>query len=294
MERLAPAKVNLFLHVGPVRGDGYHPIVSLMVFADVGDVIGIEDAAALEVAIEGPFGDGLPTGAGNLMVKARDAVMSAFGPFDEGFRLTLNKQLPVASGVGGGSADAAATLLLLADALKLRRNEALGEPLEAIARTLGADVLACLHGLPVLAEGRGDTLRRPPVFPDLDVVLANPGVMSATGAVYGAFDAMGAPGAADVPVLPQGLGTAEAAAAFLARCRNDLEAPAISLQPAIGEALAALRRHPETLLARMSGSGATCFAICGGRPAARNLALRLAGEHPAWWVKACRLTGFQP
>ncbi len=294
VERFAPAKVNLFLHVGHLGDDGYHPICSLMAFADIGDVVSLENTAALEVEIRGPFGADLPTDGANLMVRARDAAMAAFDLFDDTFRLTLDKRLPIASGLGGGSSDAAATLLAMAAALNFEWDDADGEPLEDIARTLGADVLACLKGDPVLAQGRGDELSDPFVFPDLDVVLANPGATSATGAVYATYDAFGAPGGDDLPPWPEPLETAQEAAAFLARCRNDLEGPAISLQPLIGEVLRTLREQPESLLARMSGSGATCFAICRSGRDARDLETRLSLEHPAWWVKRCRLTGFHP
>src|SRR5260221_3726757 len=291
VERFAPAKVNLFLHVGHLGDDGYHPICSLMAFADIGDVVSLENTAALEVEIKGPFGADLPTDGANLMVRARDAAMAAFDLFDHTFRLTLDKRLPIASGLGGGSSDAAATLLAMGAALNFEWD---GEPLEDIARALGSDVLACLKGDPVLARGRGDELNHPFVFPDLDVVLANPGATSATGAVYAAYDASGAPGGDDLPLRPAPLETAREAVAFLAGCRNDLEGPATSLQPLIGEVLRALRDQPQSLLARMSGSGATCFAICRDGRDAGDLETRLSLEHPAWWVKRCRLTGFHP
>jgi 4-diphosphocytidyl-2-C-methyl-D-erythritol kinase len=289
LQRLAPAKVNLFLHVGALRADGYHPISSLMTFASVGDVVRVEDAPAMAFELQGPFSGPLGADAAdNLVVRARDAVMAAFEAPRRPFLITLDKRLPIAAGLGGGSSDAAAAMRLLADALGLGSGD---ERLGTIARSLGADVTACLAAEAVLATGRGDDCAPPPPFPDIEAVLVNPGVPSPTGRVYAAYDAAGAPGGADTPRWPAMLETPQALAAFLADCRNDLEAPAVSLQPIIGEVLDILRGQPEALLARMSGSGATCFALCADEAARDELARRLAGDHPAWWVKACRLGG---
>jgi len=323
LERFAPAKVNLFLHVGPLGEDGYHPISSLMTFASVGDRVRFVRAPEMAFAVEGPFAAELGAdGGGNLVVRARDALLAAFPDDWAPFRITLEKNLPVAAGLGGGSSDAAAALNLMAEALSLvedapgfgvRRDlptgvgrrgvESIGElaapgetsdALTAIARRLGSDVPACLGGLPVMASGRGDACDWPPVFPDLDVVLVNPLVASPTGAVYRAYDDAGAPGSAEPPSWPDPMETPEAVAEFLAGTRNDLEAPAIALAPAIGDVLAALRAQPRPLLARMSGSGASCFAICADEPDAHDLARRIGADHPGWWVRPCRLVGFRP
>jgi 4-diphosphocytidyl-2-C-methyl-D-erythritol kinase len=309
-ERFAPAKVNLFLHVGPLQGDGYHPICSLMTFASVGDRVRLEPAREMSFAAAGPFASELGGDeSGNLVVRAREAVMAAFDRRWAPFRLTLEKNLPVAAGLGGGSSDAAAALHLIAGALgpsadmaplDMRGNPWIALPpevrdtLTGIAARLGSDVPACLGGAPVIAEGRGDACDAPPVFPDLDAVLVNPLVASPTGAVYRAYDDAGAPGSAERPPWPEAMESAAAVAAWLAGTRNDLEAPAIGLAPAIGEVLAALGADPRTLLARMSGSGATCFAICADESDARDLALRISGDHRGWWVRPCRLAGFCP
>jgi 4-diphosphocytidyl-2-C-methyl-D-erythritol kinase len=325
-ERLAPAKVNLFLHVGPLGADGYHPLSSLMAFADVGDVLRIAHADEMSVRIEGPFGAALQGDLqSNLVVRARDAIMAAFeGPWPN-FRLTLDKRLPIAAGLGGGSCDAAATLNLIAETFALNdggawveaqrfvptsswrgaermADDALdpanagvtGDILAEIAAKLGADVTACLASRAVLAQGRGDECDYPPVFPDLDAVLVNPNLPVSTAAVYGAFDSFDLERSAEPPPWPEPMDTPQEVAAFLAGCRNDLEAPAISLQPAIGVVLGALRERPQTLFARMSGSGATCFAICADRHARQDLAFSLAAQHPDWWVQPCRLGGFRP
>lgn len=289
LTRLAPAKVNLFLHVGPLAADGYHPLSSLMVFADVGDEVRYEPAAAMAFEITGPFGAALGADDDNLVVRARDRLLEAFPGQRPAFRLVLDKRLPIAAGIGGGSADAAAALLLLKDAIGL--GAAADARLEAIARDLGSDVPACLAALPTFATGRGDDLADPPLFPDLDVVLVNPGVPSPTGKVYRAYDDAGAPGGAEPPAFPGPMTDARALAAFLAGTRNDLEPPAVALNPAIGAALDVLRAQPESLFVRMSGSGATCFAIAADANAAAALAARLAAAHPGWWVRSCKVKG---
>lgn len=163
--------------------------------------------------------------------------------------------------------------------------------LEAIAAALGSDGPACLWARPVLAEGRGERLRPAPRLPTIDAVLVNPLVASPTGPVYRAYDASGAPGRAQMPDLPDAFESTEELAGFLATCRNDLEPPAVALAPAIGDVLATLRGEPETLLARVSGSGATCFALCAGDIEAEGLAERLEQIRPDWWVRRCRLGG---
>ena len=282
----AAAKVNLYLHVAPPTADGYHPIASLMAFADVGDSVAAEPAAALSLTIEGPFGAGLSAQADNLVLRAARALLAHAGRPDAGARLTLTKALPIAAGLGGGSSDAGAALRLLNDMLGLGFDEA---RLEAVAAEIGADGAACVRGRMLIAEGRGERLSPAPPMPPLPAVLVNPGVPSPTGPVYRAYDDSGAPGGADLPTPPP-LHTVADVAAWLAACRNDLEPPALALEPRIAEALNALAAEPESILTRMSGSGATCFALCETRAAAEALAARLAASHPGWWVKACTLT----
>ncbi len=296
LERFAPAKVNLLLHVGALGADGYHPISSLATFADVGDVVRFRLAPEMEFAVEGPFAEVLAADGANLVTRARDLVLAALPDPPKPFRLTLEKRLPIASGLGGGSSDAAATLMLLGEAYGWAwlPGDDFETALADIAGTLGADTPMCLKALPVIAEGRGEALSFPPVFPDLDAVLVNPLLPSPTGAVYRAYDDSDARKSADPPEWPDVLESARDVVAFLSTCRNDLEAPAISLQPAIAEVLGALGERPETMLARMSGSGATCFAICASDRDARDLAFSLSSFHPGWWVRACRLAGYGP
>jgi len=285
LERLAPAKVNLFLHVGPPGEGGYHPISSLMVFADVGDEVALYAAPELEFTVTGPFATALAGEGDNLVTRARDMLLAGGRPTQR-FGLRLDKRLPIAAGLGGGSADAAAALRLLADLEGLDPEH---PKVRQIARRLGADVAACLIARAVVGRGRGDELSAAPAMPPLDAVLVNPGVPSPTGAVYAAFDALPAGPGTDLPALPPQIATAREAAQIFGAMRNDLEAPAIALEPRIGEALGVLARQPETLLARMSGSGATSFALTATAADAARLAQRVSAAHPDWWVRACRL-----
>lgn len=284
----APAKVNLFLHVGAPEADGYHPLCSLMVFADVGDRIAAYNADALEVRVVGPFGRALEGVEDNLVVRAVRALMArARGPRPP-VGILLEKALPIAAGLGGGSSDAGATLRLLREVLRIELDD---EELEAVAASLGADGAACLWGRPVLAEGRGERLSPAPGLPVMDAVLVNPGVAVSTPAVYGGLDASGAFGDVAPPPMPDAFESVAEVAGWLAYMRNDLEAPAVALAPEIGDVLATLSDERETLLARMSGSGATCFALCGSDYEAETLAERIEALRPGWWVRRCRLGG---
>lgn len=281
----APAKVNLFLHVGALAVDGYHPVCSLMTFADLGDELRLADADTPGFSVDGPFAAGLE-GEGNLVLKARDAVDLRLGGLPA-FHLALTKSLPVASGVGGGSADAAAALRLLRRRLKPDWPDSVWA---ALALDLGSDVPACLDSRPCLAEGRGERLSAPPAFRPLNVVLVNPGVAVSTGRVFAEFDARPAPGDLEAEGGPASADFDDVIT-WLGRQRNDLEAPAVALAPVIARTLETLRAAPETALARLSGSGATCFALCRTAAAAAALAGRLQNDRPDWWVRAGRLSG---
>lgn len=281
---LAAAKVNLYLHVAPAGADGYHPLASLMVFADIGDEVRAEADDALSLTVTGPFGQALSAGEENLVLRAARALMAATESAKSA-RLVLDKRLPLAAGLGGGSSDAGAALRLLRGLLAPKLAD---QELQAIAEALGADGAACLWGKAVIAEGRGERLSPAPVLPALPAVLINPAVPSPTGAVYRAYDAMGGQGACDRPAAPP-LRDVAAVAEWLGHCRNDLEAPARTLEPRIGQALDVMAAQPESLLTRMSGSGATCFALCASDEAAQAMAARILRDHPLWWTRACRL-----
>ncbi|TPW05912.1 MAG: 4-diphosphocytidyl-2-C-methyl-D-erythritol kinase [bacterium] len=278
--RLAPAKVNLFLHVGPLEADGYHPLASLVAFADIGDRLTVEPAERLSLAVCGPFAGALEGEGDNLVLRAVRALGAAAGIGEPGLRITLDKQLPVAAGLGGGSSDAGAALKLARDALGLPLND---EALAGIAAGIGADGPMCLHARAAWAEGRGDALTFETSLPPLPALLVNPGVPSSTGAVYRAFDDS-ASGSADRPLPPSAWDPASILD-WLATQRNDLQAPAVSLAPAIGEALAATADLPGARLTRMSGSGATVFALFDTAAAAEAAGVALSALRPGWWVR---------
>ena len=282
----APAKVNLFLHVGAPQPDGFHPVCSLMAFADVGDRLTLEPCDRRELILTGAFGAGLDGEGDNLVDRAVRALFANLDRDEPPFRLVLDKALPIAAGLGGGSSDAGAALKLVRDHFGLAVDDA---GLEAVAASLGSDGAACFRARSVIARGRGEQLEPMPGLPVLHAVLVNPKVASPTGPVYRAYDQAVAAEGANLPALPARFADAAEAAGFFADCRNDLEPPAAALTPAIATVLSALRAQPEALLTRVSGSGATCFALCAGLAQAQALAQRLAGDQPGWWVRACRL-----
>lgn len=279
---LAPAKINLFLHVGPVQADGYHPLASLVAFADVGDGVSVTRADRLSLAVTGPFGGALAGEGDNLILRGLGALGEAGGIGAPPVAVRLDKQLPIAAGLGGGSADAGTAIRLAARLLGLDLDEA---ALEGVADVVGADGPMCLRARPAWATGRGDDLNDEPRLPPLHAVLLNPGLPSPTGAVYRAYD--DAPvGAADCPEAPADWSPA-AVIDWLTAQRNDLEAPALRVTPGIDEALAAMRAAPGCRLTRMSGSGATVFGLFDDAAAASAAADAL--QRPGWWVRACVL-----
>ena len=268
----APAKVNLFLHVTGRRDDGYHLLDSLVVFADVGDEVRADPGDGLSLAIEGEEGSALESEADNLVLRAARALASEAGIVPRA-ALRLSKRLPVASGIGGGSADAAAALRVLDAAWSTSLGHA---RLARIGLSLGADVPACLASVPVRMGGIGEVLAPAPGLPPFGILLANPRVALATPAVFAARrGGFSAPAA-----LPAGWPDAAAMARDLAAFANDLEAAAIALRPEIATALRAIAELPGCLLARMSGSGATCFGIFADPAAAARAAAALPRS---WW-----------
>ena len=261
----APAKINLFLHVGTKRADGFHPLQSLAVFTDMGDVLEISPATDLSLTIDGPFSKGLDGEGDNLVLRAARALDA------NGARLKLTKNLPVASGIGGGSADAAAAL----------RGLSRGGDLQAIAASLGSDIPVCVDSVPAFMEGRGEILRPLEMLPRISMLLVNPGVAVPTRDVFaGLVTRSGADMA-----LPAGRfrDTADLLR-FLETTRNDLEAPALAVQPVIGDVLTAIAALPGALLTRMSGSGATCFGVFADDDCCRRAAETLKKAVPDWWV----------
>jgi 4-diphosphocytidyl-2-C-methyl-D-erythritol kinase len=265
----APAKVNLALHVRRRRADGYHDLETVFAFARDGDAVEVELAEEDDFAVTGPFAGALAGEGDNLVLRAARAFGERYAP-GAAHAITLDKHLPIASGVGGGSADAAATLRALAH---LHRIEDTGG-LREIARGLGADVPACLLGRTCFGTGKGDELVELPPLGDVPVLLVNPRVAVATRPVFARWDGVDR-GALDPADWRGG--------------RNDLEPPARALAPAIGEVVGTLAALPGVTLARMSGSGATCFALFDG-PAERDAAAEVvAGDQPGWWLLATTL-----
>lgn len=268
LETLAPAKINLCLHVTGRRADGYHLLDSLVVFAGVGDLLQAVSAEALSLAVAGPFAAGLGGGPDNLVLRA--ARLTGVGA-----AITLHKRLPVAAGIGGGSADAAATLRLMA-----AMGGAPVSPKAVLA--LGADVPVCLDGRAVRMRGIGEVIEPLPMLPPVWLVLVNPGMPVPTGSVFAALARRDNAGLPDIPA--GGWPDAAALTGWLGGTRNDLEPPALALAPEVGAVLAALGRLPGCRLARMSGSGGTCFGIFATAQAAAAGATRLRADHPGWWI----------
>ena len=283
--RRAAAKLNLYLRVVDRRRDGYHVLDSLVAFADVGDVVHAAPAERITLTIDGPFAEALvrtgPAGD-NLVLRAARGLQSLTGS-DAGARLTLTKNLPIASGIGGGSADAAATLEAL---IALWGVQPDAKQLDALALSLGADVPVCRAGRPCRMQGIGEQLTMLDHLPGAALVLVNPGAPLATKAVFGARTAAfsapldGVPPPRDVAAL----------ADLVRQGGNDLEAPARALAPAVGSVLDALRASRGCLVAAMSGSGATCFGLFDSDAAAAAAEAQLRAQ-PAWWTAATRLQG---
>ncbi len=276
----APAKVNLYLRVLDRRDDGYHRIDSVIAFAAVGDILTASPADRIALEIDGPFAAALGGGSDNLVLSAAHALAEEAG-IRHGATLSLTKNLPVAAGLGGGSADAAATLRLLARLWRLDIGPA---ALRRIALSLGADVPACLDGRTSRAGGIGEVLEPVPALPPMAIVLVNNGCPVETAAVYrartGPFSAPAPP--------PVRFADAVTAARWLGALGNDLSDAARRIEPSISDALAAIEAEDGCLLARLSGSGATCFALFETAAAANAAASRLSAAHPGWWVRPSR------
>jgi len=274
----APAKVNLTLRVLGRRPDGYHELESLVVFAEAGDRLTLSPDEELSLAVDGPTAAAAGSDESNLVLRAARALAARVPGLRVG-RFTLDKLLPVAAGLGGGSSDAAAALRLLARANALAPDDP--RVIDA-ARVVGADVPVCLDPRARIMRGIGERLSPPLALDPLAAVLVNPGVAVATRDVFVALNA--GPAAADGGVAEDV--SLSAVDALIVHGVNDLQAPAIALQPVIADVLAALSACGGCRLARMSGSGATCFALYESQDAASAAAAALKAEHPSWWVAA--------
>ena len=273
IEVFAPAKVNLTLHVTGQRDDGYHTLDSLVMFADIGDRVTVSAAPETTLTIDGPMADRTPAGAENLVLRAARLM-------DAQAKITLDKRLPVAGGIGGGSTDAAATLRALA--------QLTGRDLPGDVLSLGADALVCCaaeHGAARMS-GIGDIVAPIAGLPELHAVLVNPNVPVGTADVFDRLKRRGnAPMQESLPQDCDAAGLID----WLRAQRNDLQEPAMAGEPKIAQIFAALAVTPGCLLTRMSGSGATCFGLYGDAETAASAAGRLREDHGGWWVAATRL-----
>lgn len=280
LRETARAKVNLALHVRGRRPDGYHELDTLVAFADVGDELELLTSAPADdfLAITGPFAAPLlEEVSGNLVLRAAQRLGARHGKPPVGLQLTKN--LPVASGLGGGSADAAATLRLLCREWAI---EPISAEIDALAVTLGADVPMCLRSRPLLARGRGEVIVDVEGFPALALVLVHPGVAVSTGQVFSRLDAPDDP---PLPPLPSRFDTVADFVRWLRPTRNGLADAARDVAPVIGNALQALS-NVGAMFARMSGSGSSCFGIFPFRDAAEHAARVIRAAEPGWWVVA--------
>lgn len=271
----APAKINLFLHVGERRADGFHALQSLVVFAEVGDELELRRSATSALSIRGPFAQDLSQGEDNLILKAA-RLMSLDAD------ITLTKNLPVASGIGGGSADAAAALRGLAQLWSMKDGERL---VRAAAPRIGSDVPVCVDSKSAWMEGRGEELAPVAGVPAMPMLLVNPRVSTPTAEVFRALNERRGVG---LDRMASFKGSADLIA-FLRSAGNDLQAPAIGLRPAIVEALSAISAQRGVLLTRMSGSGATCFGLFERDEDAERAASAIRAAHPAWWTQPTRI-----
>jgi 4-diphosphocytidyl-2-C-methyl-D-erythritol kinase len=273
---LAPAKVNLFLHVGETRPDGYHELESLVAFAHIGDVLRIEPAEELSLSLAGPFAGKLDD-CDNLVLKAARALAQASG-VRKGARMVLYKVLPVASGIGGGSSDAAAALRGLADLWDIDFTD---DSLREIGATIGSDVPVCVARAPSWMAGRGEKVTVLDGVAVPPMVLVNPGVAVPTGEVFRALKAR-----RGVGTPRPGPGGTDDLLEYLKTTANDLEAPARKIAPAVGEVLDALSASQGVRLSRMSGSGATCFALFENAADALAAVDAIEAARPEWWAVA--------
>ncbi|WP_367715549.1 4-(cytidine 5'-diphospho)-2-C-methyl-D-erythritol kinase [Nitratireductor sp. GISD-1A_MAKvit] len=275
----APAKVNLALHVTGRRADGFHLLDTLVAFTRHGDLLEVEESAEDTLIVSGHYAAHVPIGESNLVTRARDLLREVFGGEARApVTLHLEKNLPVASGIGGGSADAAAALRLLARHWEI---DIADRQLAQLGLRLGADIPMCLASRPLIARGIGENLQTLSRFPTLHLVLVNPNIPLSTPAVFSQLEKRENTA---LPVL-QDLPDTASAAQWLSAARNDLEAPARLLVPQIAEVL---KRLVQTgaMIARMSGSGATCFGLFPSAPLAERARSSLAEEHPDWFVLA--------
>lgn len=270
VEVFAPAKINLSLHVTGQQEDGYHLLDSLVAFGDIGDTVSVRRSNATAISVSGPMAQGVPVDETNLAVMAARLLAVDVD-------ISLEKRLPMAAGLGGGSSDAAAVVSGI--------EQLTGQVFEGTTAILGADVPMCKAGRAARVQGIGDQIEQV-TLPRLFAVLVNPGVPVSTVSVFNALAQKSNPPMSEVPKAP----SAQEFCAWLRDQRNDLEAPAVTLCPQIDDVLRALSVTSGQLCYRMSGSGATCFALYDDPGLAELAALNIEKAHPEWWVRDCALS----
>jgi len=273
----APAKINLYLHVIGERGDGYRLLDSLVIFADtIGDNISVRPAQNIELILKGKYGDILINHE-NIVIKAAKVLGERF-KIEQGAEITIEKNLPIASGIGGGSSDAASVLKLLIDLWGIKAEK---QEIAQIALQLGADVPACLHAKPLYMSGIGEKIQECEIEEDLYILLANPGKSLATAEVFSArLGDFSTP-----PTRHKNFTSTTQLLELLKQTSNDLQQAAISIIPEIAHLISSLEKQQGCLLARMSGSGATCFAIFSNKQNLQNAQKNLKLENPNMWVE---------
>lgn len=267
---LARAKVNLCLHVTGRRNDGYHLLDSLVVFPEIGDVLTAEPASEISLKIQGPFSEGLSTGADNLVIRAAEAI----SPPNAGVAIRLEKNLPVAAGIGGGSADAAAALRLLSRIWGVSYDS-------AVALDLGSDVPVCLKSETCRMSGVGEKLTDIPDLPEFWLLLINAGLPVSTGRVFGNLDYETS---SPMPPMPDVIADLGTLVDWLGGTRNDLERAAVLICPETQVVLDILEQDPNCLFSGMSGSGGTCFGVFPDQSSAIAVQKAVSGDNPDWWV----------
>lgn len=289
LTEFAPAKINLSLHVGPPKENGRHDLISLLSFADnqTADVLSAIPASHFSLAVDGPYAKQSGPAKDNLVLKAARAMNDALDGNAPPLAFRLQKNLPCAAGIGGGSADAGAALRLIVRAHGGDRVQSLAE---TIAPLLGGDVLACLIGLPGYMTGEGELFEPVLSVPRLPAVLVNSGVACPTGPVFSAYDESAPDHIPEHPPLPDNRTAMRAFLTWLnENTRNSLQSPAMSMHPEITKTLAGLQALPGVRVLRMSGSGATCYALFDTMEAAESAAAQLKNQQPDWWVRATLL-----
>lgn len=276
---LAPAKINLYLHILGKTENGYHLIDSLAVFANIGDVVEVAQSDKITVTTTGDYA-GFIADNDNIVTKAALSLHKHFN-VKSGAAITLHKNLPVGSGMGGGSADAAAAISLL---VRLWKINAPQKDLHEIALSLGSDVPACMQSGPLYMSGSGEIIEPAPKLPGLCALLVGTGKQLLTKDVYNKYS-----GSFSTPANRMKKISQDDFIKFLKTTRNDLQNPAIELMPEISEIIKTLEDEKDCLIARMSGSGSTCFGLFAKRKYADDIAIKLGRKHPSWWIRVAGL-----